>query len=116
MIDALFTTLAAFAALLLVLALMLLIPGLSYPVVSLAKLSQAPGGSLTPLPRCSLDVVQWRVTLLQYQLDRSSFAGVTVLGTVSVMLGALLASSVLELRNQPKARLEGLDSHHRRCR
>ena len=48
MIDALFTTLAAFAALLLVLALMLLFPGLSYPVVSLAKLSQAPGGAVFP--------------------------------------------------------------------
>ncbi|KAK9831508.1 hypothetical protein WJX81_003958 [Elliptochloris bilobata] len=44
MIDALFTTLASFAALLLVLALLLLIPGLSYPVVALAKLSQVPGG------------------------------------------------------------------------
>ena len=52
MIDALFTTLAAFAALLLILALLLLIPGLSYPVVALARLSQAPGGALAPVLCC----------------------------------------------------------------
>lgn len=40
-------------------------------------------------------------------------AGVTVLGTVTVMLGALLASSVLELRSQPGSS-DGLESHHHR--
>lgn len=65
MIDALFTTLAAFAALLLVLALMLLIPGLSYPVVSLAKLSQAPGGAQVPLPCCPQDAVCGRARFIE---------------------------------------------------
>lgn len=45
MINALFTTLSVLGALELVLALLLLIPGVSYPVVALAKLSQAPGGT-----------------------------------------------------------------------
>ena len=45
MINALFTTLSVLGALELFLALLLLIPGVSYPVVALAKLSQAPGGT-----------------------------------------------------------------------
>ena len=48
---------AAFATTQIALALMLLIPGLSYPVVSLAKLSQAPGGALVPLLRCQQELL-----------------------------------------------------------
>ena len=46
MLNPLFTALAAFAAVLLILAVLLLIPGCSYPVVALAKLSQAPAGTV----------------------------------------------------------------------
>ena len=66
MMNALFTTLAALSALLLVLALLLLIPGVNYPVVALAKLSQAPGGMSLLLTKTDACIASSPCLLLTY--------------------------------------------------